>query len=41
MNNIRYLLIAENPGYTPSQRAQLLRDLRGLDFTALVGEEYL
>jgi len=30
MNNIRYLLIAENPGYTPSQRAQLLRDLRGL-----------
>jgi predicted metal-dependent hydrolase len=26
----RYLIIAENPGFAPSQRAQLLRDLRGI-----------
>lgn len=28
MKNTRYLFIVENPGYTPSQRSQLLRDLR-------------
>lgn len=30
MNDIRYLFIVENPGYSPQHRAQLLRDLRGI-----------